>query len=58
MIEKLLTTKQLSERFGVTGKTIYNWRQEGMPFKKYGKLVRFDLKEVEVWLEKRNGGKK
>ena len=29
-----------------------------MPFKKYGKLVRFDLKEVEVWLEKRNGGKK
>ena len=29
MIEKLLTTKQLSERFGVTGQTIYNWRQEG-----------------------------
>ena len=58
MIEKLLTTKQLSERFGVTGQTTYNWRQEGMPFKKYGKLVRFDLKEVEVWLEKRNGGKK
>ena len=58
MLDRLLTTKELMEYFHVTRGTNYNRRQEGMPFKKYKKKNKFDLKEVEVWLEKRNGGKK
>ena len=58
MLDRLLTTKELMEYFNVTRGTIINWRKEGMPYKKYGTIVRFDLDEVMEWLDKRNGGKK
>lgn len=57
MLDRLLTTEELMEHFSVTRQTIYNWRKEGMPYKKYVKLVRFDLREVIDWLEKRDGNK-
>jgi excisionase family DNA binding protein len=49
----LLTTKDIMGIFKVTRTTVSDWRKQGMPFKKYGKLVRFNLEEVSSWLEKR-----
>ena len=56
--KKYLTTKELAKIFSVTTRTVVNWREAGMPYKKLGRIVRFDLKEVLAWSEKRNGGKK
>jgi len=44
------TTKELCERLRVTRQTIGEWRKLGMPFEKFGKLVRFDYDEVKKWL--------
>jgi excisionase family DNA binding protein len=53
----LITTKELQEKLGVTSVTIWRWRKEGLPFKKIGvKSIRFDLAEVEAWIEKQNSG--
>ena len=49
----LISTKELCELVGVTRTTINNWRKEGMPFKKFGKLVRFDKGEVMKWLDEK-----
>ena len=56
--KKYLTTKELAKIFSVTTRTVVNWREAGMPYKKLGRSVRFDLDEVLAWSEKRNGGKK
>lgn len=52
MSEKL-TTKELCTIYKVTKTTIENWRREGMPFEKLGKIVRFNQEEVEQWLKNR-----
>jgi excisionase family DNA binding protein len=52
MSEKL-TTKDLCKIYKVTKTTIENWRREGMPFEKLGKIVRFNQEEVEQWLKNR-----
>jgi phage terminase Nu1 subunit (DNA packaging protein) len=52
-MEKLLTTKDVMEIYAVTRTTVTDWRKQGMPFKKYGKLVRFDPNEISEWLENR-----
>jgi excisionase family DNA binding protein len=49
----LLTTKEIMSIYKVTRTTVSDWRKEGMPFKKYGKLVRFNFEDVSLWLEKR-----
>lgn len=48
-----LTTKDLCERLKITRQSVYDWRKQGMPYKKFGKLVRFEYDEVKAWLEKR-----
>ena len=50
IIKNLLTTKELQEEYKVTRQAIVNWRKEGMPFKKLGKLVRFESEQVRKWL--------
>ena len=52
-MNELVTTKQLCDRLKVTRQAIQNWRNEGMPFIKYGKLVRFEYEKVIEWLENR-----
>jgi len=51
IILSFLTTKELQEKFKVTRGTINNWRNEGMPFKKIGRLVRFDYDKVIKWID-------
>ena len=45
-----ITVNQLCNLMGVTRTTVSNWRKEGMPFKKFGKIVRFNEIEVMQWL--------
>lgn len=49
-----VTTKQLALKYQVTEQTIYNWRQEGLPYIKLGRAIRFDLGKVQQWFEDRN----
>ena len=53
LMEELLTTKELQAIYKVTRTTINDWRKRGLPFKKYGTIVRFSPTDVERWLEER-----
>jgi excisionase family DNA binding protein len=49
-----LTVKELAARWGVSTRSIYEWTATGgLPFKKRGRLLRFDWIEVDQW-EKRH----
>jgi excisionase family DNA binding protein len=45
-----LTVKDLAARWGVSERSIYQWRLTGgLPFKKRGRLLRFDPIKVDQW---------
>lgn len=49
---RLLSIGQLSQRLGVSVKTLYGWvclRQ--IPYVKIGRLVKFDALDIEKWIE-------
>jgi len=53
-VEKLLTIRQLSDLIQVSPKTIYQWTHIGfIPHYKFPKGLRFKVREIERWLEKR-----
>lgn len=53
MIEKrFLGISELSEYLGLAKGTLYIWVcQKKIPYLKIGKLVKFDIQEIEVWLK-------
>src|SRR5262245_28496669 len=45
-----LTVKDLAKIWGVSTRSIYEWRLTGgLPFKKHGRLLRFDWIEADAW---------
>ena len=49
---KLLDISQLSETINIKKKTIYDWTHKGLiPYVKVGRLLRFDLNDIERWLK-------
>lgn len=50
-VSKLITTRQLSERLGVSRVTLTNWRKLGLPYIKLGYAVRYDVEDVMNWLD-------
>lgn len=52
--KKLYTVSELSEKLSVSRQTIYRWRKDGLPYKKIFNSVRFDLSEVEEWVNEKN----
>ena len=49
----LINIKELSESLGVSDKTLYGWvHQKRIPFVKVGGLLRFDMKDIEKWIQK------
>ena len=54
MRENMLSGRELCDRLGVTWRTIYNWRERGMPYiRLQGGVkppIRYDLKAVRSWL--------
>lgn len=49
-MNELMTTDELCEKLKVSRPTIERYRKKGMPYKKVGRLVRFDAKEVMEWI--------
>jgi len=47
---KYLTIDQVAEMLQVTRMTIYNLKQNGLPFIKMGKSIRFDKDDVIEWM--------
>lgn len=50
----LLTTKEMIEKLKVSRTTLYLWRKKGLPFKRIGTQIRYDVHEVEEWIEENN----
>jgi excisionase family DNA binding protein len=52
MDRRFFSIKELAEYLGLTRGTLYVWVcQRRIPYLKIGKLVKFDLREIEVWLK-------
>ena len=48
-----LTVKDLAKVWGVSTRSIYEWRLTGgLPFKKHGRLLRFDWIEADQWAQR------
>jgi excisionase family DNA binding protein len=46
--------KELSEHLGLAIATVYDWiYRKKIPHYKMGRLVRFDLKEIDEWARER-----
>jgi excisionase family DNA binding protein len=57
--KRFIGTKECAEYLDVSINTIRTWVwQRQIPFVKMGRLVKFDLKELEQWLKKRKVEKK
>jgi len=53
---RLVPMAELVEHFSFSTRFFRYRIKEGMPAHRFGNRLRFDLAEVEAWLEARNGG--
>ena len=54
-MNSLLTIQELSQALRISERTIRQWCHEGyIPFCKLGHSVRFDEKQIQIWLAKRS----
>lgn len=58
MGEELITIDELCKWLRITRTTEWRWRKEGMPFMKYGNIVRYEKQDVLKWLKENNKPKK
>ena len=51
--KRFIGIKECSEYLGVTKGTLYSWTfSRKIPYIKMGRLVKFDLQELESWIKK------
>lgn len=49
---KLVGIEKIAEMLDVSVKTIYDWTsRDYIPHRKLGRLVKFDIDEIEAWVE-------
>lgn len=54
MEKRFIGVKDLSEYLSISRHTVYYWVQiRKIPYVKMGKIVRFDLREIEAWIKER-----
>jgi len=54
VVRKYLNVKQLAEMLNVSPDTVYYWAENRrIPHLKFGRLVRFEINQVNVWLQER-----
>ena len=52
MDRRFIDIKELEQYLGVSRNTIYSWIWlKKIPYVKMGKLVRFDLREIDIWVK-------
>jgi len=56
MFSRLLTMKDICEKYHISRATVDRWRKEGMPFSKVGRGVRFIESEVDDWIKINKNG--
>jgi len=49
---RFLSKEALATHLGVNPRTIKTWREKGLPGRKVGRDVMFDLEEVNSWLDR------
>jgi len=55
MEKRFLGIKQLAEYLGIAEGTVYAWVcHRKIPYIKVGRLVKFDMRKIEKWLEERS----
>ena len=53
-MERWLSVKEIADHLGVKRDTVYKWvRTTDIPFHRIGKLVKFQISEIDKWV--RNG---
>ena len=53
MEKRLVGIKKLAEYLDLSENTLYSWVcMRKIPYFKVGRLVKFDLREIEAWLTK------
>lgn len=57
MADRLLTTEDLMKIFSVSRQAIFDWRANGMPFIRLGRLIRFEEEKVFEWFKEKNENK-
>ena len=54
MEKRFLGLEELSQYLGLAKGTVYIWVcHKKIPYLKMGRLVKFDLKEIEAWLKEK-----
>lgn len=53
-MKEYMTLKEIADYYKVHENTIRNWIEDGMPHIKIGRVIRFDIKDVEVWVLNKN----
>ncbi len=55
MVDKrLMNINDLSKHLGVQVSTVYSWvSQKKIPYVKMGRLVKFDAKDIETWVDEK-----
>lgn len=53
-MNRKMTVKDLAEHYQVTRQTIHNWLQHGLPHVKVGRVLRFDIEEVDRWVQEQS----
>jgi len=52
MEKRFIGIKELSEYLTISKNTIYSWiALRKIPYAKLGKLLRFDLREIDAWVD-------
>jgi excisionase family DNA binding protein len=52
--KRFIGIKECAEYLGVTTGTLYVWVcKRKLPYIKMGRLVKFDLRKIETWVEER-----
>jgi len=55
MEKRFLTAKEVSIYLGLSEDTIRKWaRRKQIPYSKFRKSLRFDLKELEPWIKSKD----
>ena len=50
-----LSVDEVADRFGVTPRTVRNWRTRGMPAHRRGGVLRFHRDEADEWFRQEDG---
>lgn len=53
MSDSLLKTEQLAKVLNVSPRTVHTLREQGLPFIKLGRSIRFHLADVLAWIKSR-----